>query len=184
MQAQRNGVFAPPAAQSEGFEALGEFLRRKRGTGERVHDHLPFGQPHLEQEMTGERNARGLQPRRLGQLEPDQRQAHGNAAARRQHHGDIAVLGRVVVVDVAAKTHFAKEEMVEHLEPLQRGMHADQMARQPHLHLVDVRENGLDIEFGEFVLRNADCRLHQRQMLVALHQGGKVLQGRRRIKTQ
>ncbi|MNV62592.1 hypothetical protein D3C71_1551430 [compost metagenome] len=134
--------------------------------------------------MARKRNPRGLHSRGLRQLQPDQGQAHRNAAPRGQHHRDVAVLGRVVVVDVAAKTHFAKEEMVEHLEPLQGCIHALEMARQAHLHLVDIREHGLDIELGEFVLCNADGGFHQGQMLIALHQGGKVLQRRRRIETQ
>ncbi|MNE94485.1 hypothetical protein D3C80_1924520 [compost metagenome] len=63
-------------------------------------------------------------------------------------------------------------------------MHAHQMPGQAHLHLIDVGEHRLDIELRELVLGNADGGLHQRQVRVALHQGGKVLQGRRRIETQ
>ena len=83
---------------------------------ERVDDHLAFvwvRQMHFHQEMPGKADTISLQTNLAGQLQPQQRQANRNTPAGTQHHMQIAVVGVVVVVGVARKTHFFEKELVE-----------------------------------------------------------------------
>ena len=56
-----------------------------------------------------------------------------------------------------------------------------QAALEPRLKLVNIAEDLLDVQVEVFVLRQADGGLEQRELRVALHQTGKVLQGGRHI---
>lgn len=54
----------------------------------------------------------------LGQFDIDHGQRDGDAAPGREHPVDVAVVGIVIIVDVAGKGHFLEEEMVEHAQLL------------------------------------------------------------------
>jgi hypothetical protein len=55
----------------------------------------------------------GTQSNALRQLQPQHRQADGDTSARAQHHMQVAVVGIVVIIEVAAKAKFVKEKLIE-----------------------------------------------------------------------
>ena len=129
--------------------------------------------------MAGEAHAAGVQAETLGQLDPEHRQRDLDAAARAQHHVDVAVVRVAVVVDVAAEAQVAEEELVERAQPLQRRRVGRDPALQARQQLVDVAEDLLHVQIGVFVLGDAGRGLQERELVVALHQHAEVLQWRR-----
>jgi len=166
---------------AQGLPPLGQAVGREGFTAQRVHHHLPLGQAQLDQEMPGKAHALCRQIDGRSQLQPDQRHTDGNAAPRLQHMVDVAVGRVVVIVEIAAKTQLAIEELVEHAQALQRIGFAGQALEQAHLQPVQLGAGRLQVEIGHGILGDADCRLHQRQVVIALHQRCKVLQGRWRV---
>ena len=156
---------------------------------------LPKGQvvldPMTGQSLSREELAERLEPyqRRsglvgeyelpLGQFHPQHRQADGNAPACAQHRVQVAVVGVVVVVDVARKAQVGIKELVEHVQPLQRRGIAGQAPADAGLHLVHIAQQLLHIQLRVLVLRDAGGGFEQRKVLVALHQASEILQGRR-----
>ena len=102
--------------------------------------------------MPGKRHAAHHQADALGQLHPHHRQGYGDAPARAQHGVEVAIVGVVVVVDVAAKVQVAVEELVQGTQPLQQCRVARQSAFKAGEQLVHVAQHLLHIQLGVFVL--------------------------------
>ncbi|MDT4859949.1 hypothetical protein FQZ97_944810 [compost metagenome] len=130
--------------------------------------------------MPGEVDAPRLQAQPLRQLQPEHPQGDRNAAPGPEHRVEVAVVGVVVVVDVAAKTHVAKEELVERPQPLQRVGGVVAAPAHPGQQLVHVAQHGLHIHLGIFVLRDGGGGFQQRQAVIVGHQRGEIAQGRGR----
>ena len=180
IQAQRHViVIHQPALALVGLQPLGEVFTAERLACGRVHYHLPLGQQHLHHEVARKTHPAHMQTQPLGQLHPQHRQADGNAPPRAQHRIQVAVVGVVVIVDVARKAQVGIKELVEHVQPLQRRGIAGQASADAGLHLVHIAQQLLHIQLGVLVLRDAGGGFEQRKVLVALHQASEILQGRR-----
>ena len=107
---------------------------------------------------------------RMRKFEPQNGQRDRDRATRFQHHVDITVVRIVVVVDVAAKTQVAEEELVDGAQFLQRHCVGRNAPLQPCQQLVYLTQDLLHIEFRVFVLGDADGRFEQGELGVAVHQ--------------
>ncbi|MDQ0587066.1 hypothetical protein QFZ47_001175 [Variovorax paradoxus] len=134
--------------------------------------------------MARKADAARLQAQPLRQFHPQHRQRNGNAAARAQHGVQVAVVGVVVVVDVAAEIQVVEEELVERPKPGKRCGIGRQPALEAGEQLVDIAQHLLHVEVGVFVLRQAGGSLEQRKMVVALHQRFEIRQGRGNLKAE
>ena len=173
LQVQPHGhlkLFAQAAALAKRLQPLGQFFAAKRLTVEGVNQHLALGQVDLDHEMPRKRHAARVQPQPDGQLQPQHGQRDWNAAPRAHHGVEVAVVGVVVVVDVAAKAQVAKEKLVQRAQALQLGRVARQPALEAGQQLVNIAQHLFDIQVGVFVLRQADGGLQQRKVRIALHQ--------------
>ncbi|MNG23246.1 hypothetical protein D3C84_1078310 [compost metagenome] len=72
-----------------------------------------------------------------------------------------------------------KEELIEGAQSLQRRGVGRQAAPQAGQQLVDVAQHLLHVEFGVFVLCQADRSLEQGKLVVAPHERAEILQGGR-----
>ena len=104
----------------------------------------------------------------LRQLHPQNRQRHWNAPARMEQSVQVAVVGIVIVVDVAGETQFAVEKLVQRAKALQRRRVSRKPALQACQQLVNIAQHLLNIEAGVFVLGQRDSRFKQRKVLIAL----------------
>src|SRR4051812_844912 len=116
--------------------------------------------------MAGEADTARMQAYALRKLYPEDGQRDLDAAARAQHHVEIAVVRVAIVVDVAAEAQVTEEELVERAQPLQcRGVGWN-AALQAREQLVDVTQHQLQVEIGIFILREAGRGFEQGEMLV------------------
>ena len=92
----------------------------------------------------------------------------------------IAVARRVVVVEIAREAQFAKEKLVEQIEPQQRFGILRNAPLQPRLQAVHFVQELLHIQARIFVLRDAGRRLQQRDGAALRHldQRREILQRR------
>ena len=165
-----------------GLKTLGQLFPAQGLAIERVHHHLAFRQIHLDHEMSGETDSARVQIQAGGQLQPQHRQRDGNTPSPAQQRIQVAVIGVVIVVDIATKPQILKEELVQQAQLLQRRCVAWQATLQARQQLVDSAQHLLNIQLGIIVQRQTGGCFKQRKVLVALNKAGKILQRRRNNK--
>ena len=139
---------------------------------------LRVGEVELDQKMPRKTHAMHPQPHALAQLQPQHGQADGNAQALGQDHVDEAVVRVVVMVHVAGEAQFFIEKMVQFAQLVQRLGVGHQAAFELGAHHVHFVQHLLDVQTREFILRQADGGFQQGKIVVALHQGGEIVQRR------
>ena len=134
--------------------------------------------------MPGKRHPFGAQADVAGDLHVQQSQRDRDPAPAREHVGQVAVGGVVVVVDVAREAEFLEEIAVQRAQPVQDRSVGGEAVLEPQGQGVDVGQHGFDVEFGILVLRDGDGRLEQRELPVVRDQGREVLQDARDIEAR
>jgi hypothetical protein len=124
----------------------------------------------------GKADAARLQAQALRQFHPQHRQRDGDAAAGAQHGVQVAVVGVVVVVDVAAEVQVVEEELVQCAQPGERCGVGRQAPLQAGQELVDVAQDLLDVQLGVLVLRQAGGGFEQREMVIAVDERFEIFQ--------
>jgi hypothetical protein len=95
-----------------------------------------------------------------------------------------AVVGVVVVVDVACEPELLEEVAVQPPQPLHRHGVGRQTALELVAELVNFQQHGLRVEFGKLVLADRHRRFGKRQAGVFGHQRREILQRGRCLEMQ
>src|SRR6185437_9507059 len=91
----------------------------------------------------------------------------------------MAVIGVVIVVEIAGKAQLAEEEPVQHASLLPDVGVVWHTPPQTNHQLVDLGQRGLQIEVGISVLRQRERRLGQRQAFVFGHERAEIIENSR-----